>query len=325
LKTGNRSATVPDAIPGTGSFVHGQEAPFLSSGAPLPAAREATAEVLPGSRRTPSPVLEIVPTRGWRGINFGDLWAYRELVHVLVWRDLKVRYRQTLLGVVWVMGQPILATAIFTAVFGRLVRIDAGGGLPYAVFVLTALLPWNFFAGGIQGAANSLVGNTSLITKVYFPRLLIPAATVVSGLVDLAVAALVLAGLLAWHRITISWTVLLLPAIVGLTLVLTLGIGLWLAALNVKYRDVRVIVPFVVQLWMFATPVVYPQSLVPEPWRELTVLNPMVGVVEGCRWCLFGGDVPARALAVTLGASLALLGGGALFFRRMERTFVDVI
>jgi lipopolysaccharide transport system permease protein len=324
LKTGTRSDTVPDAVRRARSFVHGHEAHSLSSGASLPAAPEAPAEDPRSSRRSPPPVLEIVATRGWRGINFRDLWAYRELVHVLVWRDVKVRYRQTVLGVVWVMGQPILATAIFTAVFSRLARIDAGG-LPYSVFVLAALLPWNFFASGVQGAANSLVGNTSLITKVYFPRLLIPAATVVSGLVDLAVAALVLAGLLAWHGITISWNVLAVPAIVGLTLVLTLGIGLWLAALNVKYRDVRVIVPFLMQLWMFATPVVYPQSLVPQPWRELTVLNPMVGIVEGGRWCLFGGDFPARALTLTLVASLALLASGALFFRRMERTFVDVI
>jgi lipopolysaccharide transport system permease protein len=275
-------------------------------------------------RPNPLPVIDIVPTSGWRGVNFADLWAYRALLYVLVWRDLKVRYRQTLLGVAWVMGQPLLTMLIFTLVFNRLARIDAGT-IPYPVFVLTGLLPWGFFAAGVAGAANSLIGNSNLITKVYFPGLLIPAASVTSSLVDFAVAGAVLAGMLIWHGIAPPAQIVLLPVLLLLAVVLTLGLGLWLAALNVKYRDVRVMIPFVLQIWMFATPVVYPANLLPEPWRALQALNPMVGIVEGFRWCLCDGAAPVRALAVTFIAALSLLLSGMLVFRRMERTFVDVI
>jgi lipopolysaccharide transport system permease protein len=275
-------------------------------------------------RPSPLPVIDIVPTSGWRGVNFADLWAYRPLLYILVWRDLKVRYRQTLLGVAWVMGQPLLTMLIFTVLFNRLARIESGD-VPYSLFVLAGLLPWGFFAAGVGGAANSLIGNSNLITKVYFPGLLIPAASVTSALIDLGVAALVLAGMLAWHRIAPSPMLVLLPAIVLLTFALTLGLGLWLAALNVKYRDVRVMIPFVLQVWMFATPVVYPAELLPPPWRTLAALNPRVGVVDGFRWCLFGGDAPTVALACTLLAAVVLLASGLLFFRRMERTFVDII
>lgn len=270
------------------------------------------------------PVIDIVPTSGWRGVNFADLWAYRQLLYILVWRDLKVRYRQTLLGVVWVMGQPLITMLIFTVVFNRLARIESGE-IPYPVFVLAGLLPWGFFATGVAGAANSLLGNANLITKVYFPGLLIPAASVTSGLIDFAVAGFVLAGMLAWHRIVPSPMLVFLPLVVLLAVALTLGLGLWLAALNVKYRDVRVMIPFLLQVWMFATPVVYPQSLLPERWRALAALNPMTGVVEGFRWSLFGGDCPVLALVLTFVAAALLLGSGMLFFRRMERTFVDVI
>jgi lipopolysaccharide transport system permease protein len=279
----------------------------------------------PGERRSGAlPVIDIVPTSGWRGVNFADLWAYRQLLYILVWRDLKVRYRQTLLGVVWVMGQPLITMLIFTVVFNRLARIDSGE-IPYPVFVLAGLLPWGFFAAGVSSAANSLLGNSNLITKVYFPGLLIPAASVTAALIDFAVSGFVLAGMLAWHRIVPSPTLVFLPLVVLLAIVLTLGLGLWLAALNVKYRDVRVIIPFMLQVWMFATPVVYPQALLPERWRALAALNPMTGVVEGFRWCLFGGDSPLLALATASIAAAFLLGTGMLFFRRMERTFVDVI
>ena len=193
------------------------------------------------------------------------------------------------------MGQPLITMLIFTVVFNRLARIESGE-IPYPVFVLAGLLPWGFFAAGVSGAANSLLGNSNLITKVYFPGLLIPAASVTAALIDFAVAGFVLAGMLAWHRIVPSPMLVFLPLVVLLAVALTLGLGLWLAALNVKYRDVRVMIPFVLQVWMFATPVVYPQALLPERWRALAALNPMTGVVEGFRWCLFGGDSPILAL-----------------------------
>lgn len=270
------------------------------------------------------PVIDIVATRGWSGVDFPGLWAYRELLYVLVWRDLKVRYRQTVLGAVWVMGQPLLTMLIFTLVFNRIARIDSGD-IPYPVFVLAGLLPWTFFSGGVQAAANSLIGNTNLITKVYFPRLLIPASSVVSSLIDFLVAGTVLAAMLAWHGILPTALVLWLPALVVLAGGLTLGLGLWLAALNVKYRDIRIMIPFVLQIWMYATPVVYPLALLPEPLRGLAFLNPMVGVVEGFRWCLFGGEPPLLAITTSTLVTIFLLAGGMIFFRRMERTFVDVI
>lgn len=269
-------------------------------------------------------VVEIAPSTGWSGVDFREIWAYRELLYILVWRDLKVRYRQTLLGAVWVMGQPLLTMLIFTLVFNRLARIDSGA-IPYTVFVLSGLLPWTFFATGVQGAASSLVGNANLISKVYFPRLLIPAAGVAGSLVDFLVAGVVLAGMLVWHQILPSANVMFLPLAILLATAITLGLGLLLAALNVKYRDVRVMIPFVLQLWMFATPVVYPQSLLPEPWKSLAFLNPLVGVVEGFRWCLFGGELPGLALLATLVAGLVLLSSGMLLFRRMERSFVDIV
>jgi lipopolysaccharide transport system permease protein len=276
------------------------------------------------SRTAALPVIDIVATSGWSGVNFPELWAHRELLYILVWRDLKVRYRQTLLGVVWVMGQPLLTMLMFTLLFNRIAHINAGE-IPYPIFVLTGLLPWGFFSSGVQAAANSLVGNANLISKVYFPRLLIPTASIAGGLVDFIVAGLVLAGMLTWNHVVPSLMLIFLPMIILLAAGLTLGLGLWLAALNVKYRDVRVMIPFVLQVWMYATPVVYPQHLLPEPWRTYAVLNPMAGVVEGFRWCLFGGELPLFALAISLTITIGLLAGGMLFFRRMERTFVDVI
>lgn len=303
----------------------GLKAHCLSACAPCMISRNSPALPDPGDILPDTlPVIDIVATSGWSGVNFSELWAYRELLYILVWRDLKVRYRQTMLGVVWVMGQPLLTMLIFTLVFNRIARIDAGE-IPYPIFVLTGLLPWGFFAAGVQGAANSLIGNANLITKVYFPRLLIPAASVAAGLIDFMVAGLVLAGMLAWSGIVPSPTIVFLPLVILLAAGLTLGLGLWLAAMNVKYRDVRVMIPFVVQVWMFATPVVYPLQLMPEPWHSFAVLNPMLGVVEGFRWGLFGGQFPVLALCSTLIFAIALFVGGMLFFRRMERTFVDVI
>jgi lipopolysaccharide transport system permease protein len=268
--------------------------------------------------------MEIRASSSWRGVDLRELWHYRELLHILVWRDLKVRYRQTLLGAAWVMGQPLLTALIFTLIFNRLARIEAGA-VPYAAFALAGVLPWAFLAASIQGAANSLVGNSHLITKVYFPRVLLPASAVAGALVDLAVSALLMAGALAWYRIAPSPQLIFLPLVLLLAVGLSMGLGLWLAALNVKYRDVRVVLPFALTLWMYITPVVYPLSLVPPPWRALAQLNPALGVVEGFRWCIFGGQAPLSAMFVTLVAALVLIASGILAFRRMEREFVDVI
>jgi lipopolysaccharide transport system permease protein len=222
------------------------------------------------------------------------------------------------------MGQPLLTMLIFTLVFNRIARIDAGG-IPYTAFVLSGLLPWGFFSGSVQSAANSLIGNANLISKVYFPRLHIPAAAVAGCLVDFLVSGLLLAGMFAWYRIVPPAAVLLLPLMVLLAAAMALGIGLWSAALNVRYRDVRVMIPFVLQIWMYVTPVVYPLDKLPAVLRELVLLNPMLGVIEGFRWCLFGGVAPWSALAVSTGYALLFLVTGLAFFRREERSFVDVI
>jgi lipopolysaccharide transport system permease protein len=268
--------------------------------------------------------VEISASRGWSGVDFHELWDYREVLYILVWRDLKVRYRQTVLGVLWVMGQPLLTMLIFTLVFNRIARIDAGG-IPYTAFVLSGLLPWGFVSSSIQTAANSLVGSASLISKVYFPRLHIPAAAVANNLVDFLVSGVVLAGLLAWYGIVPPLAVLLLPLMLVLAAALSFGIGLWCAALNVRYRDVRVMIPFVLQIWMFATPVVYPSKLLPASLQQVALFNPMLGVIEGFRWCLFGGPAPLASIAVSLGYTLLFLISGLAFFRREERSFVDLL
>jgi lipopolysaccharide transport system permease protein len=278
----------------------------------------------PETIRTEQTVTEISASGPWRGVALREVWEYRELLHILVWRDLKVRYRQTLLGAAWVMGQPLLTTLIFTLVFHRLARIESGA-LPYAVFALAGVLPWMLFASGVQGAANSLVGNSHLISKVYFPRVILPAAAVLSAMADFFVSGVMMGGVLAWYGIVPGAGIVLLPAVLLLALALALGLGLWLAALNVKYRDVRVLLPFAFQVWMFATPVVYPIALLPAPWRDWAPLNPAVGVVEGFRWCLFGGEAPVVAMSATFIAAVVLLASGVLVFRRMEREFVDVI
>jgi lipopolysaccharide transport system permease protein len=272
------------------------------------------------------PVIDIEPTRGWRAINLADLWRYRELLYILVWRDLKVRYRQTLLGALWVMGQPLLTMVIFTVLFNRLARIEAGGGVPYAVFVLAGLLPWTFFSAGVTNSGNSLIGSAHLISKVYFPRLIIPASAVLAALADFGVSCLVLAGLMAWYQVVPSVGVLLLPAVVALAVLLATGVGLWLSALNVEYRDVRVVIPFLMQFWMYATPVVYPMHLLPEHWRPFVALNPLTGVVEAFRACLLGTtEIPWLALGWSTLAGLALFVSGAYFFRRTERQFADLL
>ena len=260
----------------------------------------------------------------WRGVDLRELWRYRELLHILAWRDLTVRYRQTLLGVLWVMAQPLFTTLFFTFVFHRVAGVEAGQ-VPYAIFALAGLLPWTFIAAGAQGAANSLIGNSGLITKVYFPRVIIPIAAIVTVLVDLGVSAMLLAIAFAWYGGWPAGPSWLLPLALLLAAAFTLGLGLWLAALNVRYRDIRVLIPFALQIWMYATPVVYPRTLVPQRWQWLVDLNPATGAIEAFRWCLLGGPAPLRPMLFAAVATVLLLASGILFFRAMEREFVDVI
>jgi lipopolysaccharide transport system permease protein len=269
--------------------------------------------------------LRIQPTRGWVALRLGEVVAYRELLFFLVWRDLKVRYRQTVLGIAWAVLQPLLTMLVFTLFFGRLARVPSDG-VPYSLFAYTALVPWTFFATGLVMASNSLVASAALITKVYFPRLTIPLATVLASLVDFALTFPLLFGLMWYRGVAPTANVVWLPAFIALAFATALGVGLWLSALNVEFRDVRHVVPFLTQLWLFATPIAYPSSLLPEQWRAVYALNPMVGVVEGFRWALLGTDTrPGPMIAVSALAALALLVSGAFFFRRMERTFADVV
>jgi lipopolysaccharide transport system permease protein len=272
----------------------------------------------------PDPQIEIRPPRGWIGLGFDELWAYRELLYFLTWRDIKVRYKQTALGASWAIIQPFCTMLVFSLFFGRLAKIPSDG-VPYPIFSYAALVPWTFFATALGQSANSLVGSANLIAKVYFPRLIIPIASTLAGLLDLTIAALVLLGMLAYYQIVPGLAILLLPLFVLLALVTALGVGLWLSALNVQYRDVRYIVPFLIQFWMFATPVAYPSSLLGEPWRTLYGLNPMAGVVEGFRWALLGTPPPGRLILLSAAVALLLLISGALYFRRMEQTFADVV
>jgi lipopolysaccharide transport system permease protein len=243
----------------------------------------------------------------------------------LIWRDIKVRYKQTAMGVAWAIFQPLLTMGIFTVIFGRFVKVPSEG-LPYPIFAFAALLPWTFFSEAITRSSTSLVGDANLIRKVYFPRLIMPLASVTSPIVDFSFSFLVLLGMMAWFGIAPGWGMLALPIFLILALLTALSMGLWLSALNVRYRDVRYTVPFLTQLWMYASPVVYPLSLVPEKWHVVYGLNPMVGVIEGFRWALLGKESPdLRVMAISAAVVTLLLIGGLVFFRRMERTFADVI
>jgi lipopolysaccharide transport system permease protein len=266
---------------------------------------------------------------GKSGVNL-DLngwWAYRELLYFLTWRDVKVRYKQTLLGVLWVVLQPLVTMLIFTLLFGRLAGLGGlTGGIPYPLFAFAGLLPWMFFANALTNSSNSLVTSTQLITKIYFPRMIIPAAAVAASLVDFALSFALLAVLLAYYHVGMTWNLLLLPPLVALVTLLALGIGMLLAALNVKYRDIRHAVPFVVQIWMFSSPVIYPTTLVPARWRWVLALNPMTGIIEGFRAALFGRtQVEWRLLASSLAITLVLCVFSLFAFRRLEKSFADVI
>jgi len=270
-------------------------------------------------------VIRIEPSRGWVSVKLSELWTYRELLYFLVWRDVKVRYKQTVIGIGWTILQPLTTMVIFTMIFGNFAKVPSDG-VPYPVFVYTALLPWNLFAGALSRCTLSLVGNANLITKVYFPRLIVPASAVISGIIDFAIAFVFLLGIMLWFNIVPTWDAIALPIFLLLTLITALAVGLWLSALNVRYRDVGHTIPFLIQVWMFLSPVAYPASLVPEKWRLLYSLNPMAGVIEGFRWALLGKESPAfELIAVSTAVVVALLLGGLVYFKRMERTFADVI
>ncbi|HVR40191.1 MAG TPA: ABC transporter permease [Thermoanaerobaculia bacterium] len=272
-----------------------------------------------------APLFVIQPTSGWRALDLRELWAYRELLLIFAWRDLKVRYRQTLLGAVWVMGQPLVTMLIFTLVFNRVAKFGGSEHVPYPLFVLSGVLLWNFVSGAIFQAGNSLIGSSYLISKVYFPRLVVPLSNIFVFVVDLAVAALLLVPLMIRYRVTPPLAILLAPLVVVVAALFALGIGLWIAALNVEYRDVRVVVPFILQLAMFATPIVYPLSRLPERYHFLILANPMTGIVEAFRATLFGTSLPVGALLWSIAASILVFVGGAFYFRRMERLFADVL
>jgi lipopolysaccharide transport system permease protein len=273
--------------------------------------------------RAAAPALVIRPARGWIAINLRDLWQYRELALFLTWRDISVRYKQTALGAAWAIIQPFMTMVVFSVFFGRLGRIPSDG-LPYPLFAFCALLPWQLFSNSLSEAGNSLVSNQALVTKVYFPRLVIPVAATLAGLLDFAIAFVLLLAMMAFYGVVPTGAAWTLPLFLLLALATALGVGLWLSALNVQYRDVRYTIPFLTQFWLFATPIAYPSSMIPERWRALYGLNPMAGVVEGFRWALLGtGRAPGPLLAVSVVASLALLVSGLFYFRRMERTFAD--
>ena len=272
-----------------------------------------------------TPVIRIEPSRGWVSLKLRELWEYRELLYFLTWRDIKVRYKQTVLGAAWAILQPFMTMVVFSLFFGRLARIPSDG-LPYPIFSLAGLVPWQFFAYGLNQSSNSLVGSANLIKKVYFPRLTIPLSSVLAGAVDFALAFALLVAMMLFYGVRPGWQALWLPAFFLLAFVTALGVGLWLSALNVEYRDVRYLVPFLVQFWMYATPIAYPSSLLPEPWRTLYGLNPMAGVVEGFRWALLGAQTrPGPLIAASALAALVVLVTGAFYFRRMEKTFADVV
>ena len=271
------------------------------------------------------PTFRIDPPSRWTAIGFRELWDYRELLYFLTWRDIKVRYKQTALGAAWAIIQPVFMMVVFSLFFGRLAGVPSDG-IPYPIFTFCALLPWQLFAHALTESSNSLVANERLITKVYFPRLAVPLSAVLGGLVDFCIAFVILLVMMAYYRIVPSWAIVLLPAFILLAIATALGVGLWLSALNVQYRDVRYTINFLIQFWLFATPVAYPSSIVPGRWRIFYGLNPMSGVVEGFRWALLGkSDPPGAMLWVSVAVVILILSGGLFYFRRMEQQFADVV
>jgi lipopolysaccharide transport system permease protein len=280
-----------------------------------------------------TPELVIHPTRGWSALNLKDLWIYRELAYFLVWRDLKVRYKQTLLGASWAIIQPFMSMVVFSFIFGKVAKLGSEG-IPYPIFTYSGLLPWGLFAKALNDASGSLVRSSGMITKIYFPRLVLPMASVLSGVVDFAISFLVLIGIIIYYSLvpnstytfTFSWALLTLPLFLLLAVVTGIGIALWLSALNVQYRDIGHGIPFLTQMWLFITPVAYSASNISPKWQLVYSLNPMAGVVNGFRWAVLGiGSFPGMTLLVSSVIAIFMLVGGLFYFRRMERTFADMI
>jgi lipopolysaccharide transport system permease protein len=274
-----------------------------------------------GSRQA---LVRIRPIGERVSLNTSDLWGHRQLLYFLIWRDLKVRYKQTALGVVWAILEPFISMVVFSIFFGGLAGVPSDG-LPYPIWSYAGLVPWTFFANGLAKSSNSLVGNADLLRKVYFPRLILPTASVLSDIVDFLIAFMVLIGMMLYYGIVPRVTIIFLPLFLLLAIITSLGSGLWLAPLNVKYRDIRFVVPLLLRVWMFATPVVYPSSLLSEPWQTLYGLNPMVGVIEGFRWALLDTDPPRSMIFLSALVAVALFGSGLYFFRQAEETFADVV
>lgn len=275
--------------------------------------------------QTDIPVIRIEPSRGFIALNFNELWEYRELLYFLTWRDIKVRYKQSVLGVGWAILQPLLTTLIFTFVFGRFAGVPSNG-IPYPLFAFAALLPWQYFASSVGRSGVSLVNSSNLISKVYFPRLIVPLSAALGPAVDFAVTFIILIVMMFYYAVLPTWNVLFLPVFLLLAFATAIAVSLWLSALNVRYRDVGYVIPFMVQIWMFISPVAYPSSLVPEKWRVLYGLNPMAGVIEGFRWALFGTSRgPDVVVLISSGVVLVILFGGLLYFQKTEQTFADIV
>ena len=270
------------------------------------------------------PLVVIEPSRGWVPVNLRDLWQYRDLLYILTMRDIKVRYKQTLLGAAWAIIQPLFTMLIFTLFFGKLAGMPSDG-IPYPIFAYAGLLPWTFFSNAVTNSGNSLVGNSNLITKVYFPRMIIPMASVGSGLLDFVIAFGLLVVLMFYYGVGLSINILMLPVLVILTSLLAIGVGMWMSALNVKFRDIRYALPFLIQLGMFATPIIYPSSLVPEKWRWLLFINPLAGQIEAYRAAFFGTEFNWLALGISAVITFAILIYAAITFKRMEKSFADII
>lgn len=277
-----------------------------------------------GTGMSSAPTVVIRPPRGWVPINWKDLWVYRELLYFLTWREIKVRYKQTVLGFAWAILQPFFMMVVFTLFFGNLAKIPSEG-IPYPLFSYAALLPWTLFAEGINRSSTSMVSNVNLIQKVYCPRLVMPLSGILSPLVDFAVAFIILIGMMFYFGYPPTINMLWLPAFILLALVTSLGVGLWFSAINVKYRDVRYVIPFLIQLWLFASPVVYSSSLLPEKYQVIYGLNPMAGVIEGFRWTILGTEPPGSLITVSIIIVIVLVISGAYYFRHNEKIFADVI
>lgn len=269
----------------------------------------------------------IKPSTGIAALNLGDLWTYRELVFFMIWRDIKVRYKQTMLGALWAVIQPVMLMLVFTFIFGTVAKLPTDGNIPYPIFSYTALLPWGLFVAALNQASRSLTTNQNMITKIYFPRLILPLSSVLAGLVDFAIASVILIGLMFYYKVTPAWNILwTLPFFLLLAIITALGVALWLSAINVRYRDVNYVLPFLTQFWQFATPVGYSAAIISPKWQLAYSLNPMAGVVNGFRWALLGvGNGPDAALWISMGISIVILISGLFYFRSMEKTFADTI